>query len=341
MWTFKETLAIVASAPILSILCCCICTGNLIDGNWRHPFYAEGYCGTNRRPKKEWMREEAEERKWSSSKPKPLPPRRSRRLTLPLDESRCKLPMIAKKKQRIYSQSQSLFFSRLPIEIRELIYHEVIVGGTPNFRILRKKYHPRLGHIRYTQQPDKVIFDDTQWGHTGAHRSRCKCCLKWMTYGGLLALLLTCRRLYSEAIRLLYQGTIFELKNPMTLLAWRQTILPQRLNMINALHLTWQVRAVRAPTKRVKSEWAAWHQCCRVLSEMRDLRRLTVVIDHAYDTGLVTRAEVEGYLQPLYRIRHVQDFVVGLFWECNVAEYLDDRASFRLMQKAHAPSLPE
>ena len=76
---------------------------------------------------------------------------------------------------------------------------------------------------------------------------------------------------------------------------------------------------------------------------MSGLRRLTVVIDKCEGraTGEVTSETVRGYLHLLHPIRHVIEFVVGLAWECDLEEYRDKRASFKLMCKESAPSFAE
>ena len=330
MWTLKETLIVVATAPLLSICCCCLCTSNLIkdlrEGLWRNPLYVYGgYCGTNRPNPREDRRREAESKRLASNRPRELPLRRPRRLTLPLDPRRPGLPSIGQWKQRKQSQRQSLF-STLPIEIRRLIYQEIIVGDTPNFRILQKRYQPRLGHLRHAPRPDRVVFDDSWWGRVGTHHDLCHCCAREETDGDLLALLLTCRQTYSEAIDLLYQLPVFEFKDPSTLLAFRPTVLPQRLNAIKAVHLAWEVKA---DALLLKPGMRRWRQCCEILSKMYGLRQLTVVLQ-----GRVASSDtVRGYMQHLRLIRHVDEFVVGLAWKCDLRMYEDGHAPFLLVKR--------
>ena len=235
--------------------------------------------------------------------------------------------MIGKRKQRTQSQRQSLF-SRLPVEVRRLIYREIIVGDKPNFRILEKKYQPRFGHLRHAPQPDRPLFNDTWWGHVDKHHRLCPCRARERTDGGLLALLLSCRQVYSEAIDELYHQPVFEFKDPATLLAFRATILPQRLNAIKAVNLTW---ALKADTFLSESGMKPWWQCCEVLSNMRGLRQLNVVL---YDSGASSDI-VKGYIQHLRTIRHVDKFIVGLAWECDLRIYEDGYAPFRLVKREY------
>ena len=341
METLKKTLSVVVVAPFCACFCCIICWPNLYhdlrEGLWRNPFYMRGgYCGTNRRNSTAARQAEVERRRLLSNKPRRLPSFRSRRLTLPLNETRQRLPLTHMEKQRAYSQQYSSFFSRLPIEIRRIIYHEVIVGNTPNFRILQKKYQPRLGHLSYAPRPDRIIFDNSWWGHVGAHNNLCQCCTREETDGGLLAPLLTCRQFYSEAIQILYEEPVFEFKDPSTFLAFHTTVLSQRLHKVASLHLTWEIMYGPSLSEPYKDHFGACQRCCRLLSKMSGLRHLTVVIDKCEGraTGEVSSKVVSGYLQLLHLIRHVNEFVVGLAWECDLKEYKDERASFKLVQKA-------
>ena len=311
----KDLLEWITFVPIIF---CCICPLNLLTGNWRDPSQIHR-CGTARHNDEERRKARkqalAENKKWASRLPRPLPARRKRRLTLPLLEEsslRCPLILGMKKKQRTDSQSQSPFFSRFPIELRQMIYREFVLDGSskPHFRMLRKKSQPRLGCLRHRSHDPDMIFDPSWWGAVGSHGVRCACCTREETDTGMLFPLLTCRRFYSEMVHVLYQSPVFEFKDPATLLLFRSTVLPSRIFSVRSVHLTWQ--APHWPQfvgplipREQRREHNQWLRFCNVMREMKGLKRLVVVLENV-------PMMANFYLPPLRRIQHVDDFVVGV-----------------------------
>ena len=102
--------AIICCGPCVLLMCWCS--------------RGKGYCGT----KPWWEREEYSQR----FKPQPLPTKRQRRLTMPLPSSKSIFP---KTRQRNASQTGSLFFTKLPLEIRRLIYQEFLDGETLHIHV--------------------------------------------------------------------------------------------------------------------------------------------------------------------------------------------------------------
>jgi hypothetical protein len=139
--------------------------------------------------------------------PVPLPRKRKRALTDPLpaievsrDLSYSVRYSIRRARQRTEEQVECLFLQRLPIELRNLVYEEVLAGGGRRLvHILRKR--GRLGHWRCR----------IQGGEGGCGEQNTKCVEGWLEYkrklwhwdkqgrvdlrtdGGMLNLLLTCR----------------------------------------------------------------------------------------------------------------------------------------------------
>ncbi|KAN0105926.1 hypothetical protein V8E51_008802 [Hyaloscypha variabilis] len=136
-----------------------------------------------------------------------LPRKRKRALTNPLpsieisrDLSYSVRYSVRRARQRTEEQGSCLFLEMLPIELRELVYEEVLAGGGRKLvHILRKR--GRLGHWRCRLQDGKdVCGEQTQ-----------KCVEGWLEYkrklwhwdkqgrvdlrtdGGMVNLLLTCR----------------------------------------------------------------------------------------------------------------------------------------------------
>ena len=138
--------------------------------------------------------------------PVPLPVRRKRALTHPLpDAAQGILSNVRRYRQKTDDQETSLFLTKLPLEVRQIVYENVLAGGGEGannaVHILRK--HGRLGHWRCRVQDGLNLCD-----LKGA-----RCVAGWLTYkakvwnadkagrvdlitdGGLLPLLRTCRRM--------------------------------------------------------------------------------------------------------------------------------------------------
>lgn len=91
----------------------------------------------------------------------PLPKLRKRSLTHPLPpiESIQKLSSsIRRSRQITQNQEASFFLTKLPYELRLLIYGEVLAGGSENLVHLLRKYD-RLGHWRCRMQDSEELCD--------------------------------------------------------------------------------------------------------------------------------------------------------------------------------------
>lgn len=130
---------------------------------------------------------EARQRAHELRAPIPLPKIRPRALTLRFPGTSNITPPSHSK------QAQSRLFAKLPLELRELIYVEVLRGDGAPMHIVRKENN-RLGHLRCKdrcyEQTDRCTGymngDTGDWGPAGD-------CVE--THGGLLPLLRTCRRM--------------------------------------------------------------------------------------------------------------------------------------------------
>jgi hypothetical protein len=138
--------------------------------------------------------------------PIPLPSIRKRALTIPLpliNSSHSISYNIRRSRQRTDNQTISLFLTKLPFDIRLIIYEEVLAGGDRRLVHILKK-HRRLGHWRCRIQDGDDVWDlcESQQG---------RCVEGWLSYkekmwrwdkagrlilgtdGGIIPLLLTCR----------------------------------------------------------------------------------------------------------------------------------------------------
>ena len=100
----------------------------------------------------------------SSPSPTPAPSRRPRALTYPLPAGRG-ITRMWKSKQKTFSQDWSLFFSRLPIELRLRIYEEVFGLRTVHIEVfpqyhlgkfMRSRYQHRVCHAA----PYGIVWSD-------------------------------------------------------------------------------------------------------------------------------------------------------------------------------------
>lgn len=155
------------------------------------------------------------------------PPRR-RPLTpplLPLEDSTPTAPEAA-------NQPQSLFF-KLPIELREVIYKEVL--GESNIHIKNGK---SLRHLRCKCSSCPGIGYYFYYGSTWKKPWECDG-TKYDYDGDRLpiSLLRTCRQVYSEAINLLYSSNIFSFRDADTLQRFLCSMPSQRKDHITTIHL--------------------------------------------------------------------------------------------------------
>ena len=164
------------------------------------------------------------------------PPRRQRALTGPLDPAQAslwhKLRVLTsvESEQRTYEQAQSSLMSKLPLDIRMIIY-DMVLGGM-------------VFHLDSQTQKSRVLLDicrDPTAFHDPTHQ-----CVELYTrrpssapreeYAvatGLLPLLVTCRRIYSEAIGTLYSANVFMFGRNAAAFRFLKTMIPsQRLHSI-------------------------------------------------------------------------------------------------------------
>jgi hypothetical protein len=206
---------------------------------------------------------------------------------------------------RTHAQGQSLFFSMLPTEIREMVYEYVMGGGTLHLISAKKRFK----HF--------VCEDHLKAGEGREERMRRECGCRVLTDGreskgldmGCLSLVRCCRRMYvsayflssrtgcgrddahnaderrySEAISHLYRSHTFSLLH-ITHLLYLPSAFPQpRLNNIRTLHLRWAIRGFpylrRGPTHRLayREDTVNWKRGWGIIAGMEGLRNLYVAV---------------------------------------------------------------
>ncbi|RDL40249.1 uncharacterized protein BP5553_00228 [Venustampulla echinocandica] len=183
------------------------------------------------------------QKKRIANAPQPLPQQRARSLTLPLPAlpdkekpsqswnlltkikfNKLKGVLFTPAPQQTSDQFQSSLLSRLPLEIRQLIWAGVLGGNLLHICRARKKLlavscaeNPEILELETAQHNCWVSLSCDSQGHpklcdaSGAYRS---CQSQHLAKAAnLLPLLQTCRRIYTEAISILYAGNIFDINH--------------------------------------------------------------------------------------------------------------------------------
>ena len=212
-------------------------------------------------------------------KPRALPSCRPRTLTGP--------PSPSTSQYTTYAQLQSSLFN-VPLEIRRLIYRYALTSDIKHI----VRLGPRLGHIHCRDPQYTRPWFHRCWGitvkgsdlHHGPHND-------FLTdegtgkknKRGLLLLVMACRRIYAEAIPVLYGETTFSMLHLESLIFLSETILPHRLNTIRSVELGWYFyfphplysRGAQ-DLDRTRHDIATWERVWSILADMEGLRMLRV-----------------------------------------------------------------
>ncbi|KAF2791340.1 hypothetical protein K505DRAFT_67399 [Melanomma pulvis-pyrius CBS 109.77] len=108
----------------------------------------------------------------------------------------------------------------------------------------------------------------------------------WIRRKGVLALVKTCRIIYSEAIPLLYSTNTFSFQSPKTFLQFPPTLLSTRILLLQNLHLHFTIKGNiflhnsqlwYHRQQRVDEE--SWSRACVLLKTLHKLRNLTIELE--------------------------------------------------------------
>ena len=190
-------------------------------------------------------------------------PRRQRALTGPLDPNQDsfwhKLQVLSavEPEQHTYLQEQCAFMSMLPLDIRLMIY-DMFLGGR-YFHVTTNESKSRiLSHVCKRTASSKA--DDHQDCFSIPSSERRPSSAPREDYPvatGLLPLLVTCRRIYSEAIETLYSANTFEFwENRVALRFLKQMLPPQRLRSIRRFRWDMQIPHHPNINARSRRDWS-------------------------------------------------------------------------------------
>lgn len=234
-------------------------------------------------------------RRRRANDPKSLP-RRRRRLSL---SSRCA------------SNVDCAFLNKLPMELRLEIY-TYILGG----KLLHLVQPPkRLAHISCpmgNQYGYRACCPTTSRNNVRKDNNKSNSKLTESLSNGNLAFLQTCRRIYIEAIDILYNSNIFDIDHLQTFTFLTKTIPPQRLATISTLHTTWGVVYHNGSYGRPLDGMDEWNSFCHlVATKMFGLRDFRVFLSHSLPLN-VTDGQDLDWIKPLLEITGLRSFHLEL-----------------------------
>ncbi|KAL8802980.1 MAG: hypothetical protein Q9182_003468 [Xanthomendoza sp. 2 TL-2023] len=245
----------------------------------------KGYKSTRAMFQQDYKSAEQERKKLKSA-PQPLPNHRERSLSL--------LPPSP--------QSDSLFLTRLPLEIRQEIYNYIVGGNL--IHVVRKGQH--LAHVR-CKPGWEVDFQRDCRPHAS---STCHSAASSMgfTANGNIALLRTCRQIYSEAVRIMYARNTFDFDHQDLFLLFSRSLLPQRLMAIRIIHLYCEERGLRWPFLKGGAGPSAWCLAWQVIrDEMPGLRHLRVKIVGEQGSSYPSE-DLAWWVRPMLQVRGLKSF---------------------------------
>lgn len=157
--------------------------------------------------------------------------------------------------QSCHDQPNSGFLSKLPLDVRMLIYDLVLGGST--IHVSAGDNHSRIYHF-ICQVPDRITQSQIhgQCHQLSIQRPSSAPREQYKQATGFLPLLVTCRQVYSEAINTLYNSNTFEFTQIHTAFRFLTRMIPQpRLPAIR--HLVLKMAVPRHPhlNSRTKRDW--------------------------------------------------------------------------------------
>ncbi|KAL2864382.1 uncharacterized protein BJX67DRAFT_224099 [Aspergillus lucknowensis] len=263
--------------------------------------------------------------KQSANRPKDLPPplkTRKRRLTLPL-----RTGGRARTAQATYLQHQSLLFVKLPAEIRQQIYqHALVLPAGAELVVSHSdgRLYSFSSAEREEENPDLLGYRHSAWvglnfnGDVPMHRiphkqgSRSEAPKGQPRKFRVLGMLSSCRRVYSEAIDILYQQTTFNIRSSFTMQSLQATTLQHRFASIRSLHLEKLIDTPRTLAYDYSLDWlGSWQKACGAIKSIPNLRSLRVSFSRTMSEPLENT--LFTYLEPLMDLK-VPVFIVRYNW---------------------------
>ncbi|KAF4632502.1 hypothetical protein G7Y89_g5629 [Cudoniella acicularis] len=282
------------------------------------------------RRRKEERREKLFRKRRVAHKPRSLPKRRLRSLSL-LQEGRGSL--LSKFKPKTLKDTvvkPSFLLAKLPPDVRTQIW-EYVLGG---YAISLYRGPGRLYHLLHDDEDDDDDLKEQEQDLKQPDFSR------KVGKTNLLALAKVCRQVYIEAISILYTKNTFLLYQNDTLFDLKNTTLPFRFSSIRSLKLHWQFRNQETferdisgtLSRHVSTPWdvQTWKSACTILSQLPALENLSVNIQGPF----LFSQNVDDMLEELRVVNNVKgEFRVKAPWSRIVHLARDDGMDWRLEHK--------
>lgn len=235
-----------------------------------------------------------------------------------------------------HKQLQSQLLSNLPLEFRRKIYGNVIdsfgsvqhIVRVPNSNVRGRDKGSRLTHVRcsLTSHPPFQHYyrKNPCYPHDSAYRSSLR--NSWHIF----SLLLSCKKIYAEAIEILYLYTTFRFSYDYVATQFIDTV-PARYLALANLHLTYSLtNPMYWPTDIPSQAERRWEDFWQALGNVR-VRTLNIEVIDAGESVPDERA----LLQPLIILNSLgkapsSEVVVLLPWPKNLetSANFDDKAGF-------------
>lgn len=196
-------------------------------------------------------------------------------------------------------QLDSALLTRLPLELRLEIYAYVF-GGT-------------IVHL--VQIPRRIAHSRCRLRSAPDHIRICRPATRAPLHPRLgtiatanVALLKTCRMVYSEAAPVLYAANTFDVCQQSTFIGFSRTIVPNRLAAIRSLHLDWYNVDIALATI-TPDGFRMWRRTWSIIAnDMHGLRHLSLFMG----TLSPVIAMQEKWLAPLCQVRGLRRFELSV-----------------------------
>jgi len=189
--------------------------------------------------------------------------------------------------QKADAKTESAFFTKLPPEVRQLVY-TYLLGGA-NVHIVQS------GHRLVSKRQSRPCYQ-FPWFFLDQ---------RWVIHWEPLSFLMTCRQAYSESIDVLYSTTIFMFGSPRTFNLFASSIPSPSRNAIRRLHIDYYVDGER--TYGIGA--GIWQRCCDTIAEMPSVEEVYIWL--IKDDTLVPVTD-SNIIDPMRVIDGVRDFRVDL-----------------------------
>ncbi|KAF4764431.1 hypothetical protein N7455_009948 [Penicillium solitum] len=273
-----------------------------------------------------------------------IPNPRPRRLTPPLPDNKHLQPQIPstsqgwrlslsklskrREQQSTFEQTQSPLFECLPTEVRLLIWEHYLCSRM--LHIIRTNQHKwkrpqkQIVGILCSEPRNLCPCSHHCWGPLA--RRPVGNCTTHMNYGSyyhensewkfdtrrvnFVPLLQTCRRIYFEAIDIIFQKNTFLFNHTDTIVDFSHTLLPHRMSLIRTLQLSFP-----------DPGGPSWNKCCQVLAtKLPDLKTLTIHlyphVTNRLDYWLISLHQIQ---QPtVFEVLLIKPWYLDSQWEKSI-----------------------